>query len=85
MTDKKLKKTAMPTLPTLLDADITTTRLERRSFLALVGISSAATAAALFSSSCGGSDDCDTDSTTDSDPTDQIGQGQNDSCDSDGT
>ncbi len=70
-------------LITLSDADIKTTRFERRSFLAMVGLPTAAAAAVLMTSSCGGADSCDTDSTTDADPTDRVGQGQNDRCDND--
>lgn len=81
--DKKSKKAAGAATPTLSDSDIKTTRLERRSFLTMVGLSSAAAAAALFTSSCGGADSCDTDNATDADPTDRSGQGRNDPCDSD--
>lgn len=50
-------------LPSLSDDQIVTARVDRRSFLAKVGLGSAVMATALLVPACGGSDDCDLDPT----------------------
>jgi hypothetical protein len=77
------KQDEKPGLPTLSDADIKTVRVERRSFLAIVGLPSVAAAAAVLASACGGADHCDFDDGTDADAFDLPGRGRHDACDND--
>ncbi len=67
-------------LPSLTDDQIISGSVNRRSFLTAVGLGSGGLLVAVMGSSCGGSDDCDTDG-VDFDPTDSAAVG--DPCDND--
>jgi len=67
----------------LSDDDMKSMEFDRRSFLSKLGVrSTAALGAVLATTSCGGSDNCDSDRTTDGNPTDPFNR-KLDTCDSD--
>lgn len=67
----------------LSDDDMKSTALDRRSFLSKLGVrSTVVLGAVLATTSCGGSDTCDNDRTSDANPTDPPNR-KLDTCDSD--
>ena len=69
----------------LLDSQIKTVKVDRRSFLTRAAGAGTLALGAVFTAACG-SDDCDTDFGTDSDSggnADPAGSGRSDNCDSD--
>ncbi len=81
MSQPKIPPKATPVR--LSDDDIKSTALDRRSFLSKLGVrSTVVLGAVLATTSCGGSDDCDSDRTSDANPTDPPNR-KLDTCDSD--
>lgn len=69
----------------LLDDQITTVRTDRRSFLARAIGTGALAFGVVSTLGCGNeADSCDSDIGIDTDPSDQVGSGRVDSCDTDG-
>jgi hypothetical protein len=67
---------------TLSDAEITEVKQPRRKFL-LMGMAAAGLVGAAMTTTSCGSDHCDNDDGTDSDPGDPVGGGRFDRCDND--
>jgi hypothetical protein len=81
MSQPKIPPKATPVR--LSDDDMKSTALDRRSFLSKLGVRSTVVLGAVLSTtSCGGSDECDSDRTTDANPTDPPNR-KLDTCDAD--